>query len=148
MMKTLTSDPMADELVEAVARALFEAGDKYSGLRWDSLANSEARKDAYRQEARAIIPLVREAERADQEWCWIVWAMKPGEANPRVLAICTTEELAKSYETACASPDHRTAVEKAPLDHVFGAADTRSVAFRASLRKARQRGEHTQESQP
>lgn len=78
-----------------------------------------------------------EQERAIQ-WCWVVWAMKPGDLQ--LAAICTTSVIANRYRRDLREvyPDHRLTVERAPMDHTFGASDLRSVAFRASMREHRQ----------
>lgn len=69
--------------------------------------------------------------------CWVVWAMKPGDL--RLVAICTSTELADRYveEAGALFPEHRLAAENAPVDHLFGGSDLRSVAFRASIAEAR-----------
>lgn len=66
---------------------------------------------------------------------WIVWALAPGDL--RVVAICTTASIARRYHSDAAPlfPNHRLAVEIAPLDHIFGASDLKSVAFRAAINK-------------
>lgn len=46
------------------------------------------------------------------------------------------EATAERY-AAAGKAGYRTAAEKAPLNHLFGAADLRSVAFRAAQRNAR-----------
>lgn len=69
--------------------------------------------------------------------CWVVWAMKPGDL--RLVAVCSSQEIADRYVEQAVSlfPDHRLAAENAPVDHLFGGSDLRSVAFRASIAEAR-----------
>lgn len=70
-------------------------------------------------------------------WCWVVWAFKVGDIQ--LAAICTTEEIANRYVANITSeyPEHRLYAERAPLDHLFGGSDLRSVAFRAATSKYR-----------
>ena len=58
------------------------------------------------------------------ERVWIVWAIKPGE--PRVAAICTTEEKADYYindNIGVIYPGYKLFKESVPLDHAFGRDD-------------------------
>ncbi len=79
--------------------------------------------------------------------CWVVWAMKPGDL--RLVAICTSRKMADGYVEQAASlfPDYRLAAEDAPVDHLFGGSDLRSVAFRASMAEARG-GRHASRMRP
>ncbi len=69
-------------------------------------------------------------------WIWVVWALKPDAPTPiQLVAVCSSEEAAKRYEAATdLYPGARLVSERAPLDHLFGAADLRSVVHRSARR--------------
>lgn len=70
---------------------------------------------------------------------WIVWAVSGESAT--LVAICSREEVTERYRPLVEQihPGAAFHVEKAPVDHVFGAADLKSLAFRAARAAARKR---------
>lgn len=73
---------------------------------------------------------------------WVVWAVSgKGEHEPILVAICSSEETADRYRPAVEQNfvGARFHAEQAPVDHLFGAVDMRSVAFRTAMRAIRRR---------
>ncbi len=73
---------------------------------------------------------------------WVVWAVSgTGAHQPILVAICSTEEVADRYRPAVEQnfEGARFHAEEAPVDHLFGAVDVRSVAFRTAMREIRRR---------
>lgn len=70
---------------------------------------------------------------------WIVWAVSNETAT--LVAICSREDVTERYRPLVEQvhPGAIFHAEKAPVDHVFGAADLRSLAFRAARAAARKR---------
>lgn len=64
---------------------------------------------------------------------WVVWAVKPGAV--RLIAICSTEEIADRY-AANLPPglsEFRSWKERAPIDHSFGFADSIHARLKRKL---------------
>lgn len=70
---------------------------------------------------------------------WIVWAVTPEAAT--LVAICSREDITERYRPLVEQvhPGATFHAEQAPVDHVFGAADLRSLKYRAARKAARER---------
>lgn len=65
---------------------------------------------------------------------YVVWSIKPG--RPLIVAICTSEEIAKRYRPF-AEQHHQGVfyVEPVLLDHAFGRRDLQSAIYATAIRK-------------
>jgi len=82
--------------------------------------------------AEVQAPKFEQDERGDIR-LYVVWALRPGQ--PQIVAICSSRKVAGRYKPFV-TEHHvgaRFFVEPVIVDHLFGAGDIQSVAFRASV---------------
>lgn len=83
-----------------------------------------------------------ELTRNGEPCVWVVWAVSgTGSHQPILVAICSDEETAERYRPAVEQnfEGARFHAEEALVNHLFGAVDLRSVAFRTAMREIRRR---------
>ncbi len=112
----------------------------------DLVRQTDLRSPACRTALRQIVRDVEgtamryaESERGDP-CVWVVWALaRDGSREPILTAIFSSAARADSFRDAIEDgvDGFRFHAERAPVDHLFGRADLRSIAFRAAMKDIR-----------